>query len=103
MPSGPIEFVRLIDGRLWHVTGSADHTMCGALVRREDAKLPELVKEHVPSGAWVCDRCVLELLRRGQVALQAAKADPRRRDSGARPPLTIVDEVYRIIEPKEAP
>lgn len=71
-------WVRLIDGRLWHIDEAWEATVCGATIRVEEPKQPELIDEQPPRGAWVCRRCVAELRRRADQAHRAALADPRR-------------------------
>lgn len=71
-------WVRLIDGRLWHIDQAQLTTVCGAGIRTDEPKQPELLDETLPVGAWVCARCVRELGRRATQAHRLALTDPRR-------------------------
>ena len=89
-------WVRLVDGRLWHIDESRLETVCGAAIRTEEPKQPELIDEHTPRGAWICTRCVAELRRRADQAHWIARADPRRRaDPGIHPEATVLPDPSR--------
>ena len=73
-----LTWVRLIDGRLWHVDQAQLITVCGAPIRTDEPKQPEMLEELLPVGAWVCSRCVRELRRQADQAMRMALRDPRR-------------------------
>lgn len=76
-----ITWVRLFDGRLWHVADAPDPewTLCDRRVVAEDDRLPELADNAPPTNGWVCDRCVRRLHEQAAAARQAWLQDPRRR------------------------
>lgn len=82
-------WVRLVDGRLWHIDEHTLATMCGAAIRADEPRQPELIDEQPPRGAWICTRCVAELRRRADQAHRVALTDPRRH---TRPDTTITEE-----------
>ena len=86
--SGPT-FVRLMDGRLWHVSATKGRTMCDRVAYAEDAKVPELLQGHVPAGAWVCTRCRAAIADWLKAIDQAIAADPRGRRTE---PLPVASE-----------
>lgn len=69
-------WVRLIDGRLWHVLDPGT-TVCDLVIRSSGDKHPECAPERVPANAWVCHRCVRTLHRRAELAASQYRADPR--------------------------
>lgn len=82
MSDGPLlVWVRLVDGRLWHVEEHVGlWTGCGRLIRRtENDQLPETLADAPPANGWVCDRCVRRLAEQAAAARQAWLQDPRRR------------------------
>lgn len=83
-------WVRLIDGRLWHVADGPGLAVCGVEVREVDDKVAERLPVVVPSGAWVCGRCVRELEDRARLARAALRGDPRRIPDAAQRPLAEV-------------
>lgn len=75
-------FVRLPEGRLWHVEGAAAVTMCGRPLVVADlpgGRVCEQLDAHVPTGAWVCRRCRDELAEQLRAVDVALAADPRGR------------------------
>ncbi len=81
-----ITWVRLVDGRLWHLGEVSDDsfpdwTLCDRRVHLTDAPdlLPELADNAPPTNGWVCDRCVRRLAEQAAAARQAWLQDPRRR------------------------
>lgn len=83
-----VVFVRLPEGRLWHVQDAAggmgcasdETTMCGRDVTwAEGGREPETLEGHTPAGAWVCRPCRDALAALLAVVDLAVRADPRRR------------------------
>ena len=72
-----MRWIRLFDGRLWHVATDAGMTRCGMETTRQ-GRLPEITI-HPPINGWVCDRCVRRLHEQAAAARQAWLTDPRRR------------------------
>ena len=68
-------WIRLHDGRLWHVDG-----MCGVAsgATRDAARAPEITNTP-PTNGWVCDRCVRHLHDLAAAARAVWLQDPRRR------------------------
>lgn len=100
--SGPT-FVRLMDGRLWHVSATKGRTMCDRVAYAEDAKVPELLQGHVPAGAWVCTRCRAAIADWLKAVDMAVAADPRNRradplpnaaDAAPEPPRMSAEAIY---------
>lgn len=85
--SGPT-FVRLMDGRLWHVSATKGRTMCDRVAYAEDAKVPELLQGHVPAGAWVCTRCRAAIADWLKAVDMAVAADPRGRHTEPLPEVS---------------
>lgn len=82
MSGGPLlVWVRLFDGRLWHVEEHVGlWTGCGRRIRTGDGgQLPETLGDTPPAGGWICDRCVRRLAEQAAAARQAWLLDPRRR------------------------
>lgn len=90
-----ITFVRMIDGRLWHVAADllSWKTVCGretfAFGSYAGGPVPEQLAGHVPDGAWVCERCVKELACDAITARRMLRNDPRRRPN---PEPKLVEE-----------
>ena len=83
-----LAFVRLPEGRLWHVEGARRLTACGrpvALADPGDGRVCEVLEGHVPSGAWACPRCRDDLAAQLDAVDMAMRADPRRRKSPQKP------------------
>jgi len=83
-----LAFVRLPEGRLWHVEGARRLTACGRPVVSGDpgdGRVCEVLEGHVPSGAWVCPRCRDDLAAQLAAVDMAMAADPRRRKSPQKP------------------
>lgn len=83
-----LAFVRLPEGRLWHVEGARRLTACGRPVVSGDpgdGRVCEVLDGHVPSGAWVCGRCRDDLAAQLAAVDMAMAADPRRRKSPQKP------------------
>ena len=80
MSEGPqLTWVRLVDGRLWHVATDVPISRCGMeAVPVGATKLPERTTVP-PTNGWVCDRCVRRLHEQAAAARQAWLQDPRRR------------------------
>lgn len=94
-----VVFVRLFDGRLWHVVEALGHTACGRDLEWDDVKhAKEVLEGRVPDGAWVCARCVRELSVRACLARQALRNDPRR----VKPRVTEPSPVHPTGEDEEA-
>lgn len=76
-------WIRLHDGRLWHLTGT-DHagrpvtSLCGKRVDQAAARAPEMTSVP-PTNGWVCDRCVRHLHDQAANARAVWLQDPRRR------------------------
>ena len=78
--TGP-EFVRLPEGRLWHVT-IGYRTACDRdieTVAVAHTRSPERLDGIVPTGAWMCRRCRDTLAGWLHAVDQAIHADPRTR------------------------
>ena len=74
-----ITWVRMFDGRLWHILGQHPRTVCGwRAVDPDPARAPEYLEDEVPANAWVCTRCVEQVHEMAAAARQAWLADPRR-------------------------
>lgn len=97
----PPTFIRLPEGRLWHVSYGAWATACGRIVDApivgDDDKEPETLEGHVPAGAWVCGRCRETLTDWLRAVDMAAAADPRgRRDQPL--PESVSEELAALAE-----
>lgn len=81
MASEPLlVWVRLFDGRLWHVEEHVGvWTACGRRVDTDPGRLSETTPDGPPANGWVCDRCVRRLAEQAAAARQAWLQDPRRR------------------------
>lgn len=74
-----LTWVRLFDGRLWHVLGQHPRTLCDMVaVDGNPERTPEYTEDAVPANAWVCTRCVEHLHEMAAAARQAWLHDPRR-------------------------
>lgn len=102
----PLIFVRLVDGRLWHVAAAVmGDTACGRYVEwaTPDDREPETLDGHVPAGAWVCRRCRTALADWLHAVDMAIAADPRNRradplpnaaDTAPEPPRMSAEAIY---------
>ncbi len=88
MTSQPI-FVRLVEGRLWHLQDGQLLTACGRQV--EGDRQPERLVGAVPSGAWVCLRCRATRADWLHAVDQAIRADPRTRRTDPLPDADAID------------
>lgn len=97
----PPTFVRLPEGRLWHVSDGAWATACGRIVDApivgDDDKEPETLEGHVPAGAWVCRRCRTALSDWLHAVDMAIAADPRGRRTEALPEA-VTEELAALAE-----
>ncbi len=86
-PNEPLViWVRMFDGRLWHVLGQHPRTVCGwVAVDENPERAPEYLEDEVPGNAWICTRCVEALHDMAAAARQAWLADPRRPRRGQLP------------------
>lgn len=82
-----ITWVRLFDGRLWHVADqpAPESTLCGRNVTSQDDRYPEVLDDAPPANGWTCDRCVRHLHEMAAAARQAWLQDPRRRPGDVLP------------------
>lgn len=96
-------FVRLVDGRLWHVRLGSWATVCGRIIDAPivdaDARFPEELQGVVPTGAWVCTRCRATLADWLAAVDQAIKADPRHRRGE---PLPDADAIADFLDAADA-
>jgi hypothetical protein len=76
-----LTWVRLVDGRLWHVADqpAPEETACGRRAGGDGDRFPELLDDAPPTNGWVCDRCVRAIAEQAAAARQAWLQDPRRR------------------------
>lgn len=85
-----ITWVRLFDGRLWHITERPDATWCGKSLDAADARRPERIDGCPPGNGWVCDRCVRAVHEVASIAAAVWRGDPRRL-SGDQLPAPVPD------------
>lgn len=79
-------WVRMFDGRLWHILGQHPRTVCGwVAVDPNPDRAPEYLEDEVPGNAWICTRCVERIHEMAAGARQAWLADPRRPRRGQLP------------------
>lgn len=91
----PPTFVRLPEGRLWHVSDGL-RTVCDRPVSLGDRD-PEYLDGVVPSGAWVCGRCRETLADWLRAVDMAVAADPRGRRTEALPEA-VSEELASLAE-----
>lgn len=85
-----LTWVRLHDGRLWHLDTGLFTTECSRSIDPGDPdyRTPEYLNDAPPTNGWVCDRCVRAIAEQAAAARQSWLQDPRRRPGDQLPDPT---------------